>query len=91
MSQKKVDFGQFLATLATQAGAATQDTLTKLQEKMEAEKQARLEAKLRRVFEEMEINVSRLRDVRRQEKAYQARISELQEKANKIVAGTDED
>lgn len=91
MAQKKVDFGAFLAGLASQAGAATQDTLTKLQEKMEAEKQARLETKLRRVFDEMELNVSRLREIRRQEKAYQARISELQEKANKIVAGTDED
>jgi uncharacterized protein HemX len=91
MAQKKVDFGAFLAGLATQAGAATQETLTKLQEKMEAEKQARLENKLRRVFEEMEHSVSRLREIRRQEKSLQAHIAELQEKANKIVAGTDED
>lgn len=91
MAQKKVDFGSFLSNLAMQAGGATQDTLAKLQEKMEAEKQARLETKLRQVFNEMELNVSRLREIRRQEKALQARISELQEKANKIVAGTDED
>lgn len=91
MSQKKVDFGQFLASLASHAGEATQDTLAKLKEKMEAEKQARLENKLRQVFNEMEINVARLRELRRNEKIYQSRIAELQEKANKIVAGTDED
>lgn len=91
MAQKKVDFGAFLAGLATQAGPATQDTLTKLQEKMEAERQARLEAKLRNVFLDMERQVECLRAVRRQEKQHLARISELQEKANKIVAGEDDE
>jgi len=91
MSQKKVDFGQWLGKLAQTAEGATADTVAKLQEKMQAEHQARVEQKLRNVYNSMERQVDLLRAVRRQEKTILKTMDELQEKANKIVAGTDED
>lgn len=90
MAQKKMDFGSFMSNLAQQADKATAETLGRLQEKMEQEKQERLEARLRSVFGCMEARVSELRRIRQQEKQVLEQIRELEKKANAIVNGEDE-
>lgn len=90
MAQKKMDFGSFMSNLAQQADKATAETLTRLQEKMEAEKQARLEQRLRSVFLEMEQRVAELRQNRLVERLLQGKIRELEKRANAIVNGEDE-
>lgn len=89
MAKTTPSFGEFLSELAQRAAPATADTLTALKVKMEAEKQAQIEAKLRLVFRQIEQGVDRLRDLRRREDAVKKEIKSFEELANKIVAGED--
>jgi len=90
MAKQKLDFGSFMSTLAQQASPATAETLGRLQEKMQQEKQERLELRLREVFGNMERQVQELRRIRQLERQVQERIRELEKKANAIVSGEDE-
>ena len=91
MAQKKMDFGAFMRGLAQQAAPATAETLNRLQEKMEQERQALLESRLRSVFSAMESRVTELREVRRMEKRIQEQLRDLEKRANAIVAGEDDE
>ncbi len=94
MAQKQaqsLNFGEFLNNLANSADAATSETLAELQKKMQLEKQAQIEDKLRQVFNHMQEKVNTLRLVRKQEKAVLAELKDLQERANKIAAGEETD
>jgi len=85
------NFGEFLSNLAQSKEAASSETLAKLQEKFEQEQQAKIEDKLKKVYTRLQASVEHLRQIRLQEKKALAGIKELEEQANKIVAGTDEE
>lgn len=75
--------------MADSATAASNETLKALREKMEKERQAHLESRLRAVFNEMQGQVERLRAIRAQEKVIKGEIARLEAKANALVAGQD--
>lgn len=75
--------------MADSATAASNETLKALREKMEKERQAHLETRLRAVFNEMQGQVERLRAIRAQEKVIKGEIARLEAKANALVAGQD--
>jgi uncharacterized membrane protein YgaE (UPF0421/DUF939 family) len=84
----KSDFGSFLTRLAKEeASAATQETIKSLQKKMEEEQQAEIERKLRAIYAAIQRNVTELRSVRQREHDIKVAISELEVKANDIIAG----
>ena len=91
MTSKSVDFGKFLSDLATSADAATNETLEGLKAKMQKEKQDQVERKLRSIFEQIQFQVERLREIRKSEKQIQDEIKKLEERANKIVTGTEDE
>jgi hypothetical protein len=87
-SAAKADFGAFMAGLAKDdASPATKKTLEELGAKLEAEKQAEVERKLRAVFAAMQRWVTELRSIRKRESDIKAEIKKLEGQANDIVAG----
>lgn len=86
----KKDFGVWMSALAKTADAATNETLEGIKKKLQAEKQARLEAALRKIFEQMEDRVCTLSTIRRQGDVVKAQIKELEKQANDLVTGNAE-
>lgn len=86
-----LDFGKFMSSLAQAACPASTDMVKNLQEKLQKEKQDRMESALRGIFSSIQVKVAELRRIRRMEKAVQNDIAELETRANKIVAGDDSD
>lgn len=91
MTKKDISFGEFISKLAAEPDKATNETLAGLQEKLQKEKQARIEQRLRCLFNTMQQTVADLREVRRQEAMYLDKIKELEARGNRIVSGEDED
>ena len=86
-SKNKVNFGEFLSNLMQKNQVVANGALEALQRKMEEQKAQELENKLMRVAQQMQIQVNTLRQLRKQEKNVKARMAELEEAANKLVAG----
>jgi len=85
---KTQDFGAFLTRLAKEeASPATKATLESLQQKMEEERQAEVERKLRAIYAAIQRQVTELNNVRRQENTIKDAIKELETKANDVIAG----
>jgi len=86
MSSK--NFGEFLTKLASEGDCkANSSAIENLKVKMEMERQDRIEAKLRQVFTQIERNVGRIRDLRRQEAQCKAEVKKLEKQAQDIVDG----
>lgn len=86
------NFGSFLSSLLQkQDGALSNSAMEALKKKLEEEKAARIEARLRRVASDIQAHVDSLRRTRKQEKMTLEMIGKLEEKAQRIVEGTDEE
>jgi len=89
---KNQDFGKFLSNLLNKQNEAVSSAAVEaLKQKMQQEKALLIENKLRSVASQINAMVSEIRKCRRREKEYQDAISKLEEKANAIIAGKDED
>ena len=89
---KNKNFGTFLSNLLQKKDSAmSSSAVESLKKKLEEEKAARIEQRLRGVANDIERHVHELRRVRKQEQQIKELISNLETKAQAIVEGTDED
>jgi hypothetical protein len=92
MSDKNKNFGQFLSNLLQKNdGAMSTSAVEGLKKKLEEEKTQRIEMRLRQVADRIESQVTELRRIRKQEKLTLECIGKLEERAQRIVEGKDED
>lgn len=89
--KNSLDLGNFLSRLAEKASPMTQSAVDALKAKLEQEKAEQMEARLRSILRAIEAQVTILRNLRKSEATSKKIISELEEKANKIVRGEDPD
>jgi flagellin-specific chaperone FliS len=88
MSGTGTDFGSFLTRLAkTDMSPATEETITNLKAKLEAEKQAEIEKKLRSIYLATQRYVNELRQNKMQRLALRAELTKLEQQANDVIAG----
>lgn len=84
---KNEDFGKFLTNLASDAKPMAKKAVDDLRERIEAEQAAKIEARLREVWVEIERKVRDIREWKRAIRNTKAEIAELEKVANDIVNG----
>lgn len=83
------NFGAFLTGLAKDNTVAA-STLDSIREKMEKERQAKIEQKLRLEFNQIQSHVQEIRSLKRRIEVHKGYIKAAEQRANDIVAGKDE-
>lgn len=88
---KKFDFGSFLSKLADTKNPLNAGAVDQLKKKLEAEKAQEIETELRNVYRSIQIFVAEIRSLRQKERRCIAEIRKLEESANKIVSGKNDE
>jgi len=89
--QVEVNFGQFLSDLSGEQQGVSAEVLKELHKEFIDRKKVEVKRRLENIYERMQQHVASLRQVRRQEKAIQVAMKELQDEANNVVKGLSTD
>jgi putative heme degradation protein len=88
----KNNFGNFLSDLAKRPTAAVNSSvLDGIKAKIEAEQAAKVETRIRQIFNAIEAEVRELRSIRKKEAACKERIKVYEKQAQNIVDGKEAD
>jgi len=85
------NFGAFISALAQNNGeAASNDVLEAISKELQEKKKAQIKAKLEALFSQQQAYVETLKDLRRQETKVKNKMTDVENLANKVVAGEDD-